>query len=114
VSHINAGRLRVLGTGGAKRSIILPDVPTIAEAGVPGYEASAWFGIAAPAATPKAIVDRLSKELSTVVTAAETKKRLLDQGAEADPLGPAEFGPFVAAETAKWARVVKQGNIKAQ
>lgn len=114
VSHINAGRLKVLGTGGAKRSVVLPDVPTIAEAGVPGYEASAWFGIAAPAGTPKAIIDRLSKELSIVVTAAETKKRLLDQGAEVDPLGPAEFGPFVAAEMAKWARVVKQGNIKAQ
>lgn len=114
VSHINAGRLRVLSTGGAKRSVILPDVPTIAEAGVPGYEANAWFGIAAPAGTPKAIVDRLSKELSIVAAAAETKKRLLDQGAEVDPMGPAEFGPFVASEMAKWARVVKQGNIKAR
>jgi tripartite-type tricarboxylate transporter receptor subunit TctC len=81
---------------------------------VPGYEASPWFGIAAPAGTPKAIVDKLNKELSVVLTAAETKKRLLDQGAEVDEMGPAEFGPFVAAEMAKWARVVKQGNIKAQ
>jgi tripartite-type tricarboxylate transporter receptor subunit TctC len=112
--HIIAGRLKVLGIGGSKRSVVLPNVPTIAEAGVPGYEASPWFGIAAPAGTPKVIVEKLNKELSVVLTAAETKKRLLDQGAEVDPMGPAEFGPFVAAEMAKWARVVKQGNIKAQ
>ena len=112
--HINAGRLKVLGIGGSKRSVVLPDVPRIAEAGVPGYEASPWFGIGAPAGTPKAIVDKLNKELSVVLTAAETKKRLLDQGAEVDPMGPAEFGPFVATEMAKWARVIKQGNIKAQ
>jgi len=114
MSQINAGRLKALGIGGSKRSVVLPDVPTIAEAGVPGYEASPWFGIAAPAGTPKAIVDKLNKELSVVLAAAETKKRLLDQGAEVDPMGHAEFGPFVAAEMAKWARVVKQGNIKAQ
>ena len=114
MSQINAGRLKVLGIGGSKRSVVLPDVPTITEAGVPGYEASPWFGIAAPAGTPKAVIDKLSKDLSTVATAADAKKRLLDQGAEADYLGPAEFAPFVAAEMAKWARVVKQGNIKAQ
>ena len=114
MSQINAGRLKVLGIGGLKRSVVLPDVPTIVEAGVPGYDASPWFGIAAPAGTPKAVVDKLSKDLSTIAAAAEAKKRLLDQGAEVDYLGPAEFGPFVAVETAKWARVVKQGNIKAQ
>ncbi len=114
MSQINAGRLKVLGIGGLKRSVVLPQVPTIAEAGVPGYEANPWFGIAAAAGTPKAVLDKLSKDLSTVAAAAEAKKRLLDQGAEVDYLGPAEFGPFVAVETAKWARVVKQGNIKAQ
>lgn len=114
MSYIRAGRLKVLGIGGLKRSVVLPDVPTIAEAGVPGYEASPWFGIAAPAGTPKAIVDKLNKDLSTVAAAAETKQRLLGQGAEVDYLGPAEFGPFVAAEMAKWARVIKQANIDAQ
>ncbi|MEK7230907.1 MAG: tripartite tricarboxylate transporter substrate binding protein [Pseudomonadota bacterium] len=114
MSQINAGRLKVLGIGGTKRSVVLPDVPTIAEAGVPGYEASPWFGIAAPAGTPQAIVDKLNKELAAVAAAAEAKKRLLDQGAEVDYIGLAGFGPFVAAETAKWARVVKQGNVKAQ
>ncbi len=114
LSHIQAGRLKVLGVGGTKRSAVLPDVPTIAEAGVPGYEANAWFGIAAPAGTPKAILDRLNKELSVIVTTAETRKRLLEQGAEVDHMGPAEFGRYYAAELAKWARVVKQGDIKAQ
>ena len=114
MTHINAGRLKVLGIGGSKRSVVLPNVPTIAEAGVPGYEASPWFGIAAPGGTPKAIVDKLNKDLSVVLTAAKTKQRLLDQGAEVEHMGPAEFGPFVAAEMAKWARVIKQGNIKAQ
>ncbi len=114
MSQINAGRLKVLGIGGAKRSVVLPNVPTIAEAGVPGYEASPWFGIAAPAGTPKTTVDKLNRDLSKVATAAEAKKQLLDQGAEADYMGPAEFGPFVVAEMAKWARVVQRGNIKAQ
>ena len=114
LSHIQAGRLKVLGVGGTKRSTVLPGVPTIAEAGVPGYEANAWFGVAAPAGTPKAIVDRLNKELSVVVTTADAKKRLLDQGAEVGHMGPAEFGRYYAAELAKWARVVKEGNLKAQ
>ena len=114
MSHINSGRLKVLGTGGAKRSVVLPEVPTLAEAGVPGDEASPWFGLAVAAGTPSAIGDRLNKELSAVAASAEAKKRLLDQGAEVDYMGPAEFGPFFAAEMAKWARVVKQGNIKAQ
>lgn len=112
--HIHAGKLKVLGIGGSKRSVVLPDVPTIAEAGVRGYEASSWFGIAAPAGTPKAIVDRLNKELSVILTTAETKKRLLDQGAEVGQMGPAELGSYFAEEMAKWARVIKEGNIKAQ
>ena len=113
-SHIQAGRLKILGAGGSKRSVALPDVPTIAEAGVPGYEASAWFGVAAPAGTPKAIVDRLNKEFSLLVTVAETKQQLLDQGAEVAYMGPAELGQYFKAELAKWARVVKEGNITAK
>ncbi len=112
--HIHAGKLKVLGIGGSKRSVVLPDVPTIAEAGVRGYEASSWFGIAAPAGTPRAIVDRLNKELSVILTTAETKKRLLDQGAEVGQMGPAELGSYFVEEMAKWARVIKEGNIKAQ
>jgi tripartite-type tricarboxylate transporter receptor subunit TctC len=112
--HIQSGKFRVLGTGGSKRSTILPNVPTIAEAGVPGYEATNWWGILAPAGTPQAVVDRLSKELTVVLTAEDTKKMFLNEGAEVDYVGPAEFGKFISAEITKWGRVVKEANIKVE
>ncbi len=112
--HIRSGKLRALGVGGAKRSPILPDVPTIAEAGVPGYEATNWWGIVAPAGTPPPIVDRLHKEVSGILTSAEAQKRFLDEGAEVVHMSPAEFGTFIAAETAKWTRVIKEANIRAE
>jgi tripartite-type tricarboxylate transporter receptor subunit TctC len=112
--HIKSGKVKALGTGGAKRSVALPDVPTIAEAGVPGYEANNWWGILAPAGTPRSIVERLSKEISLILNSAETQKVFGDQGAEVDKLGPAEFGPYIAAETAKWGKVIKEANIKAE
>jgi tripartite-type tricarboxylate transporter receptor subunit TctC len=112
--HIQSGKFRVLGTGGSKRSAILPNVPTIAEAGVPGYEATNWWGILAPAGTPQAVVDRLSKELSVILTSEDTKKMFLNEGAEVDHLGPAEFGQFISAEIAKWGRVVKEADIKVE
>jgi tripartite-type tricarboxylate transporter receptor subunit TctC len=112
--HIRSGKLRVLGVGGAKRSSILPDVPTIAEAGVPGYEATNWWGIAAPAGTPPPIVERLHKEVAVVLGSAETQKRFLDEGADVVHMSPTEFGAFIAAETAKWTRVVKEANISAE
>ncbi len=110
--HINSGKLRALGTGGAKRSVALPNVPTIAEAGVPGYEGNNWWGVIAPAGIPKPIIDRLYKELSIILSSAGIQKQFLEQGAEVDQVGPAEFGEFIAAETAKWTRVVREGNIK--
>ena len=112
--HLRSGKLKALDTGGSKRSVSLPDVPTIAEAGVPGYEANNWWGIVAPAGTPSAIVERLHRELSAILSAADTQKLFLDQGAEVDKLGPAEFCPYIAAETTKWARVIKDANIKAE
>ena len=114
VPHIRSGKLKALGTGGVKRSPILSDVPTIAEAGVPGYEATNWWGILAPTGTPQAIVDRLHKEVSAILAAPDTKKLFQSEGADTDPMGPGEFGPFITAETAKWARVVKQANIKVE
>ena len=110
--HIKSGKFRVLGTGGLKRSTILPDVPTIAEAGVPGYEATNWWGILAPAGTPAPIVDRLNKEIKTILASDEVKKLFLNEGAEVDYLGPAEFGPFIEREIAKWGKVVKEANIQ--
>ncbi|HKC43106.1 MAG TPA: tripartite tricarboxylate transporter substrate binding protein [Burkholderiales bacterium] len=112
--HIRSGKLKALGTTGAKRSPALPDVPTVAEAGLPGYEATNWWGILAPAGTPPAIVDRLNKELATIALSAEAKKRFEAEGAEAAQMSPPEFGKFVADETAKWARVVKEAGISAE
>ncbi len=108
------GQLRALGTGGAHRSPVLPDVPTIAEAGVPGYEANNWWGVVAPAGTPPAIVEKLHKEISAVQNSEETKKQFATQGAEIVQMSSAEFGAFMASEMAKWERVVKQSGIKAE
>jgi tripartite-type tricarboxylate transporter receptor subunit TctC len=112
--HIKTGRLKLLGVGGAKRVAGLPDVPTIAEAGVPGYEAVAWWGVLAPAGTPRAIIERLHQEFSVILTSAETKKRFESEGAEALQMTPDEFGRFIAAETTKWAKVVKDVGIRAE
>lgn len=110
--HIKSGKLKALGVCDLKRSAMFPDVPTISEAGVPGYETSGWWGIVAPAGTPQAIVDRLNKELSAILASAELQKLLLTQGAKVDHLGPAEFGKLIESETAKWVLVVKKANIK--
>ncbi len=112
--HIRSGKLKALGTTGAKRSGVLPDVPTVAEAGVPGYEATNWWGILAPAGTPPAVVDRLHRELAAVQASAETTRRFETEGAEARAMSPAEFGAFITAETEKWARVVKEAGISAE
>jgi tripartite-type tricarboxylate transporter receptor subunit TctC len=112
--HIKTGRLKLLGVGGAKRVASLPDVPTIAESGVPGYEATAWWGVLAPAGTPRAIIERLHKEFSMILTSAETKKRFEAEGAEALQMTPDEFGRFLAAETTKWAEVVKGIGIRVE
>ncbi len=112
--HIRSGKLKALGTTGAKRSPVLPDVPTVAEAGVPGYEATNWWGFLAPAGTPPAIVERLHQEVVAVQASAETKRRFDTEGAEALQMSPADFGAFIAAETAKWARVVREAGISAE
>ena len=112
--QIKAGRLKALGVGSTKRLAFLPDVPTIAEAGVPGYEANNWWGIIVPAGTPAAIIERLHKELTVVLASAETKKRFESEGSEAGKMAPEEFGRFITAETAKWAKVVKEAGIKAE
>jgi tripartite-type tricarboxylate transporter receptor subunit TctC len=112
--HIRSGKLKALGTTGAKRSPVLPDVPTVAEAGVPGYEATNWWGFLAPTGTPPAIVERLHQEVAAVQASAETKRRFDTEGAEALQMSPADFGAFIAAETTKWARVVKEAGITAE
>ena len=110
--HIRSGRLKPLGVGSPKRVPALPDVPTISEAGVPGYEATNWWGMVAPAGTPRPVVERLNKEIAAILATAETKKRFETEGGEAVQMSPDEFGRFIVSETAKWAKVVKETGIK--
>jgi len=112
--QIKAGKLKALGVGSAKRIAALPEVPTISEAGVPGYEVTNWWGIVVPAGTPRSIIDRLHKELTAVVSSTETKQRFETEGAEPLSMSPDEFGRFIATETVKWARVVKDAGIRAE
>ena len=110
--QISSGRLKILGVGSTKRVPALPNVPTISEGGVPGYEATNWWGIVAPAGTPRPVIDRLHKELSLILATSETKKRFETEGGEAVQMSSEAFGKFIIAETAKWAKVVKEAGIK--
>jgi tripartite-type tricarboxylate transporter receptor subunit TctC len=112
VPHVRSGKLRALGVSDTKRTALLPDVPTIAEAGVPGYQAANWWGIAAPAGTPQPIVDRLYTEIAKILKSADMQERLAGLGMEASGMPPAEFTTFQKAEIEKWARVVKAANVK--
>ncbi|MBI4191871.1 MAG: tripartite tricarboxylate transporter substrate binding protein [Betaproteobacteria bacterium] len=112
--HIRSGKLRILGIAGVKRSAILPDVPTIAEAGVPGFNAGGWYGILAPAGTPAPIVDRLNNELKAIIASDEVRKLFSNQGSGADYLGLTEFVTFLEEEMTRWASVVKKANIKVE
>src|SRR5260221_110244 len=107
-----AARLNPLGVGSAKPGAALTDLPMISEAGVPGYEATNGWGIVAPAGTPRPVIERLHKELSVILASAETKKRFETEGGEAAQMSPEEFGRFIASETVKWAKVVKDAGIK--
>jgi tripartite-type tricarboxylate transporter receptor subunit TctC len=111
---IQSGQLRALGVGGAKRNPVLPDVPTVAEAGVPGYVADNWWGVVAPAGTPKPVVDRLYKDVQAALTSPELKAAFDREGAAAVTMSTEEFTHYIEAGIAKWGRVVKEGNIKAQ
>ena len=110
--HIKANRLRALGVTGTKRASGAEDIPTIAEAGVPGYEAVQWYGVLAPAATPRDIVNKLHGLVARALQSADVRQRLQVDGA--DPVGssPEEFAAFIRAETAKWAKVVKAAGIR--
>jgi tripartite-type tricarboxylate transporter receptor subunit TctC len=113
-TFIRNGQLRALGTGGVKRSPVLPDVPTIAEAGVPNYEATNWWGIIAPAGTPAAIVEKVHAALAAAQDSPDTQRRLESEGAEVVRMSSAEFGAFMQSEMQKWGEVVQKGGINAQ
>ena len=112
--HIRSGKLRALGTGGLTRNPVLPEVPTIAEAGVPGYEAVNWWGVVAPAGTPSAIVEKLHKALEDVQASPEVQKQFSSEGASIVQMSSPEFAGFIEKEMTKWELVVKEGNIKAE
>jgi tripartite-type tricarboxylate transporter receptor subunit TctC len=107
IQHVRSGRLRAIAVTTAKRSPELPDVPTIAEAGVPGYEATSWFGMFAPAATPPAVLAKLNTALVKVLAEPEVKKKIAEQGAEPYSEKPAQFAEFIRKESVKWGKVVK-------
>ena len=111
--NVKAGQVRALGTSAAKRSSVLPDVPTIAEAGVPGYESTIWLGIMAPAGTTKAIVDKLNAEINKAITRPDVKEAWDKQGAVPLVMSPAEFEKYLRADIEKWAHVVQVSGIKA-
>lgn len=111
--QIRNGRVRALGVASPKRSALLPDLPTIAEAGVAGYEAYSWAAVVAPAGTPPEAVSRLNTEIVKVLNAPEVRQRLLEAGAEAMPTSPEQFGRMLRGEMNKWAKVVKERNIQA-
>jgi len=104
--HVKSGKLRVLAVTGLRRSPELPDVPTVDESGVPGYEVSPWYGLLAPAATPRAIVERIALTAVRIVRAPETREKLALQGAEAVGSTPEEFTAAIRADTATWSRIV--------
>jgi tripartite-type tricarboxylate transporter receptor subunit TctC len=107
-----AGKVKALATTGKQRSEVMPDVPTVSEAGVPGYEATIWLGVMAPKNTPKAIVDKLNEAISQIVGQAEIKQSWGKQGAVPMVMNPAQFDKYLNEDIAKWAHVIKSANIK--
>ena len=110
---VKADKVRALGTSGATRSPILPDVPTIAEAGVPGFQATLWVGFMAPAGTPQPIVEKLNQEITKIVSRPDIKTAWEQQGAEPLTMTQPQFKAFMDAQVAKWADVIKANNIRA-
>jgi tripartite-type tricarboxylate transporter receptor subunit TctC len=112
--HLKGGRVKVLATTGARRFSAMPDLPTVAESGVPGYEATSWQGVVVPAKTPKAIVAKLHTEISKALRSPDIGERLALEGSEPGGNTPDEFAAFIKREIAKWAKVVKDSGLKAE
>ena len=114
IPQVKAGKIRALAVSTNKRSSAMPDLPTIAEAGVPGYEAGAWFGLLAPAGTPKAILAQLSAESARILKLPDISKRISELGAEPVGSTPEQFAALINSEIAKWAKVIKDANVELQ
>ena len=110
--HVAAGTMRTIGTTGAARSSLFPDVPTVAETGLPGYESVGWFGVFAPAKTPRAIVEKISADMQTVLKRPDAVKKLADQGAEPAPNSPKAFTDYINGDVRKWLALAEKTGIK--
>jgi tripartite-type tricarboxylate transporter receptor subunit TctC len=113
IQHVRAGKMKALGVSTAKRSSLAPEVPSIAEAGVPGYDLSVWFGVLAPAGTPRDIIQRLNVEIVKILQSPEVKERFLKQGVDVQTGTPEQFDALVKSEVARWAKVIKDAGIRA-
>jgi tripartite-type tricarboxylate transporter receptor subunit TctC len=112
--HVQGGRLRAIAITSAKRSPLLPEVPTIAESGFPGFDMGSWFGLAAPAGTPKAVIERLNAELNKALGAPDLRRRFQEMAATPEPGTPEQMRAFAAAETLRWREVVKASGAKVE
>ncbi|HET6491796.1 MAG TPA: tripartite tricarboxylate transporter substrate binding protein [Burkholderiales bacterium] len=112
LGHVRAGRVKALGLTTLKRSAVLPEVPPIAEAGVPGYEAKNWYGILAPAATPPAIIAKLNRQINEILRAPDFVEAAVKQGAEVEGGTPEEFKKYLESEIAKWSKVIKAAGVQ--
>ena len=110
--HIRSGKVRALAIGTAQRSQVMPELPTVAEAGVPGYEANNWNGVVAPAGTSRIVIDRLYRALKTTVDAPDLREKLLHNAFEPIADTPGEFARYLAAERVKWGKVVREANVR--
>jgi tripartite-type tricarboxylate transporter receptor subunit TctC len=114
IPQVKSGKLRVLAIGDSRRSSEMPDLPTIAEAGVPGYQATIWSGLLAPAGTPAPIIERLNREVVKAVRAPDFRAKLLELGAESVGSTAAEWGAFLRTEIDKWQKIAKRANMRAE
>jgi len=111
VPHINSGKIRALAVTTAKRSGLVPDLPTVAEAGLKGFEANNWYGMLVPAKTPRDVINRLNKEVIAVLNMADVKSFLFKQGLDVSPSTPEEFGAYIRSEKAQWEKVIKAAGL---
>jgi len=112
IPHIQAGRLRALAVTTTKRSAVMPELPTIAEAALPGYDASVWFGVFAPVGTPRPVIDRLHGEILKALHTQDLKSRMIAMGTDVSGMGPDDFSAYVRKEIPKWANLVKAAGVK--
>jgi tripartite-type tricarboxylate transporter receptor subunit TctC len=112
LQHIKAGKMKVIGVSGQQRSVLLPEVPTVAESGVPGFEVNVWFGMQVPAGTPRPVVEKLNRDIVALLKEPDVVKRFRDQGVEVVASTPEQFSQLVHSEVGKWTQLIQDANIR--